>query len=133
MAPGTFEDGSPQSLYFPEGHEKAGQFKGMRVILEERGFSKEMLGKLKRECQGFHCPVGETGCCIRRLLYTQPDFQSVKSLLEDHCAQRGFEVLFLPKFHPELNPIEQCWGRAKWIYQGVRGSAPRDTQPSKPR
>jgi hypothetical protein len=24
--------------------------------------------------------------------------------------------LLLPKFHPELNFIEQCWGRAKWSY-----------------
>ena len=117
MAPGTFADGSPQPLYFPEGHEKAGLFKGMKVILQERGISNAQLGNLKRECKGFHCPPGRTDCCIRRLLYTQPDFQDVKSVLETHCAERGFDVLFLPKFHPELNPIEQCWGRAKWRYR----------------
>jgi hypothetical protein len=38
MADAQFADGTPQSLYFPEGHEKAGIFKGMAVILEERGF-----------------------------------------------------------------------------------------------
>jgi hypothetical protein len=117
MVPGMFADGSPQSFYFPADHKQAGQFKGMKVILEERGFSKEKLNGLKRECPGFHCPAGKADCCIRRLLYTQPDFRGVKSLLEDHCAARGFAVLFLPKFHPELNPIEQCWGRAKWRYR----------------
>jgi transposase len=33
------------------------------------------------------------------------------------------EVLFLPKFHPELNPIEQCWGRAKWYYHQLPASS----------
>ena len=117
MTAGTFANGSPQSFYFPEGHRQAGQFKGMKVILEERGFTKEQLNNLKRECPSFHCPTGKTDCCIRRILYTQPDFQGVKSVLEDHCAKRGFVVLFLPKFHPELNLIEQCWGHTKWHYR----------------
>jgi hypothetical protein len=117
MAPGSFADGTPQPFYFPEGHTHAGIFKGMKVILEERGFPAAQLNRLKCECHNFHCPAGRTDCCIRRILYCQPDFRNVKSVLEDHCNQRGVEVLFLPKFHPELNPIEQCWGRAKWVYR----------------
>jgi hypothetical protein len=35
MGDGKFADGSPQSLYYPEGHKHAGVFKGMGVILEE--------------------------------------------------------------------------------------------------
>jgi len=122
MAPGSFADGTPQSFYFPEGHSHAGLFKGMRVILEERGFASQ-LTNLKCECKKFHCPAGRTDCCMRRLLYSQPDFQNVKSVLEDHCNRRGVEVLFLPKFHPELNPIEQCWGRAKWYYRQLPASS----------
>jgi hypothetical protein len=38
MAPERFADRTPQSFYFPEDHRNAGLFKGMRVILEERGF-----------------------------------------------------------------------------------------------
>ena len=30
----TFADGTKQSLYFPQGHEKEGLFKGMEVILK---------------------------------------------------------------------------------------------------
>jgi transposase len=33
------------------------------------------------------------------------------------CKERGFPALFLPKFHPELNPIEQCWCRTKLMYR----------------
>jgi hypothetical protein len=33
------------------------------------------------------------------------------------CKTRGFSVLFLPKFHCELNFIEQCWGYAKRMYR----------------
>ena len=122
MCPGTLPDGSPQSFYFPEGHQSAGYFKGMKVILEERGFGDQIRG-LKRECPQFRCPPGRVDCCIRRLLYSQPDFLGVTSVLEEHCRNRGFEVLFLPKFHPELNPIEQCWGRAKSKYRELPASS----------
>lgn len=115
MAPGTLPNGEPQSLYFPEGHPRAGIFKGMAVILQERGFLKE--AGLKRECPGFKCPPGQIDCCTRRFLYNQPDFVGVETLLEGHCKKRGFGVLFLPKFHPELSPIEPCWGFAKRKYR----------------
>jgi hypothetical protein len=115
MAPRTLPNGEPQPLYFPDGHPRAGVFKGMSVILQERGFVKE--AGLKRECLGFKCPVGRIDCCARRFLYNQPDFIGVETLLETHCKKRGFEVLFLPKFHPELSPIEPCWGSAKRKYR----------------
>jgi hypothetical protein len=34
---GEFNDGSLQPFYFPTGHEHAGLFKGMAMILAERG------------------------------------------------------------------------------------------------
>ncbi|KNZ79979.1 hypothetical protein J132_08295 [Termitomyces sp. J132] len=37
-------------------------------------------------------------------------------ILETECQACGFEVLLLPKFHCELNFIEQCWGHAKCVY-----------------
>ncbi|KAF8221017.1 hypothetical protein L208DRAFT_1536349 [Tricholoma matsutake] len=66
---------------------------------------------------GFKCEAGATSCCCRWALYSQPDFVAVESLLEAHCHARGFRVLLLPKFHCELNFIEQCWGYAKRKYQ----------------
>ena len=41
---------------------------------------------------------------------------NAKSLLQGLCEAQGFKVLFLPKFHCELNFIEMCWGDAKQTY-----------------
>ena len=114
MANGHFADGTPQPLYFPEGHERAGVFKGMATILQEHGFGD--MSKVRAECKEFKCAPRATDCCCRRILYNQPDFANVPSLLEITCKPRGFKVIFLPKFHCELNFIEQCWGYAKRLY-----------------
>ncbi|GJF00739.1 hypothetical protein PsYK624_170390 [Phanerochaete sordida] len=88
-------DGTPQSLYFKPGHPREGIFKGMVQILMERGID---VSHLKAEC-----PTGF------------PKRQD--SLMEQHCENRGFKVIYLPRFHCELNPIEQCWGYAKRVYR----------------
>ncbi|KAF9043718.1 hypothetical protein BDZ89DRAFT_943424 [Hymenopellis radicata] len=110
----------PQSLYFPEDDHQPGMFKGMVEILVERGFEREKLegrSGLKAECKNFKCAEGAKDCCIRRILFNQPDFAEVKSILESVMEARGIRILFLPKFHCELNPIEQCWGYAKRLYR----------------
>ena len=78
--------------------------------------------KLKAECKNFKCPLPVVSdaaikCCQRRVLYNEPDFAEQESALEMLCHSRGFEVLFLPKFHCELNFIEQCWGHSKRAYR----------------
>jgi hypothetical protein len=116
MDDATFADGAPQSLYFPSNHSRyPGYFKGMTEILRERGF--DAPEKIRAECKGFKCARGAESCCQRRILFNQPDFASVPSLVERHCEARGYEVLFLPKFHPELNFIEMCWGYGKRLYR----------------
>ncbi|KAE9386592.1 hypothetical protein BT96DRAFT_960554 [Gymnopus androsaceus JB14] len=122
MRDGKMPDGTNQSLYFPDDHPThPGYFKGMAQILRECRFHKEAelpgMAQILREC-GFHkeaelpvqcskfqCPPGVTQC------YT--------------CAAHGVTVLFLPKFHCELNFIEQLWGAAKrkqCLPQGVNGA-----------
>ncbi|KAF8801789.1 hypothetical protein BYT27DRAFT_7114150, partial [Phlegmacium glaucopus] len=78
------------------------------------------------ECKKFKCMAGTTDCCCHRILYNQPDFLDVDSLLEAICCAHQFQVLFLPKFHCELNFIEQCWGQAKSIYQTYPESSRED-------
>lgn len=114
MANGKLPDGTAQSLYFPEGHEQAGVFKGMAIILKERDIN---ITGLLAQCPGFKCSPPALACCCRRILYNQPDFRDVETLLQARCRVRQFEVTYLPKFHCELNPIEQCWGAAKREYR----------------
>jgi hypothetical protein len=122
MADAQLANGDVQPLYFSDGHEKAGYFKGMAQILVERGYAN--APRLPAECRDFKCPTGRMDCCCRRLMYTQPDFTNVVSNLEIACRARGFNVIFLPKYHCELNFIEQCWGYAKCIYrQKTRSSS----------
>ncbi len=117
MDDGQFADGTSQPLYFPPGHPLAGAFKGMTTILEERGFRDAK--KLRAECKGFKCPPWNPSvpCCCRRLLFNQPDFCAVEPEIVTYCRERGHEVVYLPKFHCELNCIEQCWGYAKRVYR----------------
>jgi hypothetical protein len=98
-----------------------GCFKGMAVLLEEWGLVTE--AKLQYECPSFKCKPGIEDCCCRQVLYSQPDFVAVESLLETHVHAQGFEVIFLPKFHCELNFIKQCWGFAKQKYHKFPGSS----------
>lgn len=107
MTGAYFSNGQPQSLYWPEGHPRAGWFKGMAEILKERGWKN-------------------ADCCLRRILFNEPDFSNPTSILERLVTSRGHGFLMLPKFHPELNPIEQCWGKAKRVYRelpAARGEA----------
>jgi hypothetical protein len=110
-----FMDGHPQILYWPEGHEYTGVFKGMAAILVEHGFMD--APKLLAQCEKFKCKSDVTSCCCRCILYNQPDFVNMTLKLEKACTRCGYWVLFLPKLHCELNFIKQCWGFSKWLYQ----------------
>ncbi|GJE94827.1 hypothetical protein PsYK624_110020 [Phanerochaete sordida] len=120
MGDAKFSDGTTQPLYFPDDHPThPGQFKGMAQILRERGLTKE--AELPAQCPDFHCPgpkaTDPVKCCCRRVLFNQPDFAEGETLLETLCRSHGIEIIYLPKFHCELNPIERCWCHAKRVYR----------------
>jgi hypothetical protein len=113
MTGGLFRNGEPQSFYWPEGHQRAGWFKGMAEIAKERGW--ENAYEINADCK--KGDKSRTNCCLRHILFNEPDFASPTSILERLVQSRGYGFLLLPKFHPELNPIEQCWGAAKKVYR----------------
>ena len=85
------------------------------------------MSKVLAECKKFKCKPGETRCCCHRILYNQLDFAEAESLLEMHCRSCGIHaVVFLPKFHCELNFIEQCWGQAKSVYRTYPPSSSKE-------
>lgn len=128
MRPGLLPNGSPQQFYYEENHPQyPGWFKGMEQIIKERGLWP--AGGLRAECPGFKCEPGLTDCCCRRLLFCQPDFVAQKSQLEEYVMQRGHLCDFYPKYHCELNFIEQYWGAAKYIFRnGPRTSTEHELE-----
>ena len=80
------------------------QQKGLKAILEERGFD---VSHLKAKCAPV-CPFESQNCCMARLLSQQEDFVNQESMVETLIKGAGHECLFLPKFHCELNPIEMA-------------------------
>jgi hypothetical protein len=119
MRPGVLPDGTAQSFYFSDDHPTMpGWFKGMEVIIRERGLWPEK--GLRAQCPDFKCPPGCTNCCCQRLLFLQPDFITQKSQLEEVITSRGHLCDFYPKYHCELNFIEQYWGAAKLRFREAK-------------
>lgn len=71
--------------------------KGMRRVVIERGVDLH----------------GMKAADMHRVLGEMPDFRYEKTKVEIYICSRGHRVIFISKFHCELNPIEQCWGDAK--------------------
>lgn len=78
-----------------------GSAKGLRTILAERGIN---TARMKADD-------------MRTVLSYHDDFLNEKANVEHYVESRGHIALFLPKFHCELNPIEQVWGHSKRYYR----------------
>ncbi len=75
--------------------------KGLKMVFEERG-----IFTLKG------------ADWIRETLAEHADFRNEKSMIEQILTERGHIPCFLPKFHPELNPIERVWAQLKRFTKG---------------
>ena len=67
------------------------------MVLEERGVATE----------------GRNGEWMRNMLGEFDDFKNETSMIERMLIEKGHIPCFLPKVHPELNPIERVWARLK--------------------
>ena len=47
------------------------------------------------------------------------DFKNEKNMIEHLLIQNGHIPCFLPKFHPELNPIERMWAQLKRLQRPI--------------
>lgn len=105
-----------QKMYFePADPVLGGEPKGIKHILKERGLWRDGLRAscktIKDKAQRTCAPSND--CCAMAILAHQPDFLEQKCLIEEILNSEGQDVLFLPKFHCELNWIEQFWGACK--------------------
>jgi hypothetical protein len=113
MHSGTLPNGEPQVFYFLEDHPSMpGWFKSMETIIWECGLWPDK-GDLLTQCPGFHCPPNCIDCCCRHILFLQPDFMPQKPQLQELVESHGHLCDYYPKYHCEMNFIEQYWGAAK--------------------
>jgi hypothetical protein len=61
--------------------------------------------------------AGQPSCCCHHFFFIQPNFVSQKPLLQEHIKSCGHLCDFYPKYHCELNFIEQYWGAAKLCFR----------------
>jgi hypothetical protein len=122
--------GRPQLMVWPDtlaipAHLR-GKQKGIMQVLKER----KLWPENGRRSDGFNflleCPKDSNrtgcspdsnlspGCCARRVLAAEQDFQQQKGRLQEELESRGQLVIFYPKFHCELNFIERYWCGCKW-------------------
>ncbi|KAF8233946.1 hypothetical protein L208DRAFT_1264613 [Tricholoma matsutake] len=115
MQNGSF-NGKTQVFYYLDDHSTMpGWFKGMETIIKECGLWP--AEGLNAQCEEFKCEPRQTDCCCRHLLSVQPDFALQKSQLKEFVTSRGHICDFYPKYHCELNFIEQYWGASKYCYR----------------
>ena len=88
----TIWDGKLQKLVTEEGIQK-----GFKSLLEERGVN---TAKLKKDE-------------MIKIVEEMRDFKFQKTKVEEMILSKGHRVMFIPKFHCELNPIERVWCHAK--------------------
>ena len=67
------------------------------MVLEERGVNTHKLVKEQ----------------MIEILSSHNDFRNKKNKVQRLLVRFEQQVMFIPKFHPELNPIERVWDRAK--------------------
>ena len=128
MRSGMLPSDKPQYFYFPEDHPTMPSwFKGMEIIIWERRLQPE--DGLPAQCPDFKCLADHTDCCCWCLLFNQPDFVGQKSKLQEFIESHGHLCDFYPKYHCELNFIEQYWGVAKFQYRTAsRASTLKDME-----
>lgn len=107
-------------------------FKGTAAILMERGRITSTTA-LKGDCQANASDRDPEGkCCCKHMLASEPDFQQQASMLEELIPDLGHQTKMLPKFHPELNPIERYWAAVKEYLRRVCGYTFPDLQANVP-
>jgi len=130
-----FQQGDPPPFYAPhlKPEEYEGKPKGIRQVLWERGLLTPNITLDGKKVGPPGREVPEVGTSARHRLSTCPDFLHQKSALQLAIEEKHHLCEFLPKYHPEMNPIENCWGwvkramrkECKYTYEGMLKNLPK--------
>ncbi len=114
MRPTTYDNVIVQEMCFPPTHPPLlyGEPKGLKIVLEERGFWQPGL---RLECKDQKNNPHKDGkaCYAYNVMASQPNFKAQRCLLEELLVERGHLSIFYPKFHCKLNYIENFWAVVK--------------------
>lgn len=91
----TFYNGKVQKMYYLDKGQKIA--KGLKIVLAERQIDT----------------TGKNLAWMRETISQHYDFKYERSEIEKLLLRKGHIPTFLPKFHPELNPIERVWAQLK--------------------
>ena len=115
----AFKDGGAAAIFSPQivdGKtykycDEQGNPKSMQTICRERG----LLDSLPSSGKNAKKPD------LEELLKKEPDFVFFANRTALHllCERRGHLCDFVPKFHPELSPIEPCWAVPKKVTRSL--------------
>ena len=105
----VFQPDDPAPFYKPNAQpqEYVGKAKGLKQVLFERGLYTPNM-TLEGDNKNSDDATSMTfvlGNCL--------DFKLQKSALAEYIESRGHICDYIPKYHPELNPLERCWGMSK--------------------
>jgi hypothetical protein len=114
MRPTTYGNRIVQEMCFPLAHSPLlyGEPKGLKIVLEEHGLWQPGLRLECKDKKNNPCKDGRA-YCVRNVMANQPDFKAQHCLLEELLAKHGHLSIFYPKFHCELNYIENFWAIVK--------------------
>jgi len=114
MRPTTYDNEIVQEMCLPPAHLPLlyGEPKGLKIVLEEHGLWQPGLRLECKDQKNNLCKNGKA-CCARNVMASQPDFKAQCCLLEELLAECGHLSIFYPKFHYELNYIENFWVAVK--------------------
>jgi hypothetical protein len=105
LQPMVFQEHDPPPFSKPNlsKEQYVGKAKGLRQVLYERGLFKPGMTQYGANNNA------DDNTSLEFVLSQCVDFKMQKTALEEHITNRGHLCDFLPKFHPELSPIERCW------------------------
>ena len=118
MRPGTLPSGHQQLMV-----DRYGRPKGLRQVLEEQGVStqkmvREDMVACLEQFDDFKYELSAVASYLiqdlkHHCIFLPKVYFDIQLLHQSiRCKNISIAILFL-QFHPELNPIERCWGRAK--------------------
>ncbi|KAJ6610922.1 hypothetical protein B0H10DRAFT_2224629 [Mycena sp. CBHHK59/15] len=108
MRDGKFADGTPQSLYIPDGHPQAGIFKGMRNLIHERIAKGASWGFAKRIYRMFPSSSKEED--LERNMNGALDSVPLKSMQK--FARRSDR--FMDAYHKGLDGVQAVWASKRY-------------------